>query len=77
MTDLDAQRLYEVEDFNTRCPIGTPVDFWPGFLDDEPRRSVTRSKAEILSGHTPVVWVEDYAGCIALTHVRPVVGEPA
>jgi len=70
-TEPTAADRRAVETFNERYPVGTPVHFWPGFLTDEPKVSTTRSPAEILSGHTPVVWVEDYAGAIALTHVQP------
>lgn len=28
-----------------------------------------RSRASVLGGHTPVVWVDGHAACIALTHI--------
>jgi hypothetical protein len=31
----------------------------------------TRSKAEVLSGHSAVVWLEGVVGCYHLTHVTP------
>lgn len=31
----------------------------------------TRSRAQVLSGHTAVVWLERRAGCVALDRVRP------
>jgi protein gp37 len=34
----------------------------------------TRSEASLLGGHTPVVWVEGMAGCVALDRVSPCVG---
>ncbi|GAA0495209.1 hypothetical protein Ade02nite_19050 [Paractinoplanes deccanensis] len=61
-----------VERFNRDDPVGTPVRFWPGVRSGEGIESATRSSAQILSGHTPVVWVEGHAGCIALTHVEPI-----
>lgn len=58
-----------VEQFNEVCPVGTHVLYWPGAREGEGRKSITRSKAWLLGGHTPVVMVEGYAGGIALTHV--------
>lgn len=29
----------------------------------------TRSKAQVLGGHTDVVWVDGHSACIALTHI--------
>jgi len=58
-----------VEQFNEVCPIGSPVLYWPGAFEGEGRKSVTRSAAWLLGGHTPVVMVEGYAGGIALSHV--------
>lgn len=61
-----------VATFNERCPIGTPVRYWPGIREGDGREGQTRSAAQLLSGHTPVVWVTGHAGCIALTHVEPI-----
>lgn len=65
-----------VEQFNELCPVGTPVLYWPADRSDEGRKSVTRSAAWLLGGHTPVVMVEGYAGGIALTHVMGYVPAP-
>lgn len=58
-----------IEQFNEVCPIGTPVLYWPGERGGEGQKSVTRSAAWLLGGHTPVVMVEGYSGGIALSHV--------
>ncbi|MFJ4785059.1 hypothetical protein [Streptomyces sp. NPDC088794] len=60
--------------FNRLHPVGTRVFAYPGARpEDVPdtRRLVTRtrSKAEVLGGHTDVVWVYGYSSCIALDHV--------
>lgn len=61
------------EQWNTRHPVGTEVQWWTGVREGEPTGvSSTRSRAETLGGHTPVVWVEGHPACIALTHVEPV-----
>ena len=35
--------------------------------------STTLSEAILLGGHTPVVWLYDVSGCVALSHVEPVI----
>jgi hypothetical protein len=35
-------------------------------------RTVTRSSAGMLGGHTPVIWLEGIVGCYALERCRPV-----
>lgn len=67
---MNADDRRAVERFNRLYPVGTPVRFWPGVREGEGQIGLTRSAAEILSGHTPVVWVTGHAGCIALTHVE-------
>lgn len=59
-----------VERFNQYHPVGTPVVYWTGVREGDGRRSRTRSVAQLLSGHTAVVWVEGEASCISLTHVE-------
>jgi hypothetical protein len=36
----------------------------------EELRTKTRSSAQMLGGHTPVIWVEGITGCYALDRVR-------
>ncbi|MCZ7434794.1 hypothetical protein O7598_31215 [Micromonospora sp. WMMC241] len=61
-----------VVEFNSRHLIGTPVRYWKGAREGEGRTSKTRTGAQMLSGHTAVVWVEDEGACIALSHIEPV-----
>ncbi|MCX4911846.1 hypothetical protein [Streptomyces sp. NBC_00878] len=63
--------------WNSRYPIGTPVTAYPGARpEDDPNgerlNTRTRSEAQVLSGHTAVVWVDGHSACIALAHVDPV-----
>lgn len=62
--------------FNARCPVGGPVLVK---LDgvDKPFETVTRSEAQILSGHTSVVWMENVSGCYDLECVTPVIERAA
>jgi hypothetical protein len=64
------------DEWNARYPVGTPVVAYPGCRpEDDPNgkrlTTRTRSRAEVLGGHTDVVWVEGHGACIALTHVDP------
>lgn len=74
MSQTDIQEV--VTDFNRDNMIGAHVQYWTGFREGRGKFSTTRTAAELLSGHTPVVWVADEASCIALTHVEPVPQQP-
>lgn len=63
-----------VDSWNDANPVGTPVRYWAGLREGDGVESATRSKASLLGGHTPVVWVEGRPDCIALTHVERVAG---
>ncbi|MDH6460150.1 hypothetical protein M2302_000301 [Micromonospora sp. A200] len=64
-----------VELFNAAHPIGTTVRYWKGVREGDGKTSTTRTEAQLLSGHTAVVWLEGVSGCIALTHIEPVSAE--
>lgn len=55
--------------WNKKYPVGTPVVL----LKDggENISTVTRSQAEILSGHSAVIWLEGVSGCYLLERVTP------
>ncbi|MFE9432912.1 hypothetical protein [Streptomyces sp. NPDC006640] len=62
------------ETFNARYPVGTPVFAYPGARPEDIPSATrlvtrTRSEAQVLGGHTDVVWVEGHGACIALSHV--------
>lgn len=61
----------ECDAFNSKNPIGTEVFVQ---LDgvDEPFRTRTRSDAQILSGHSAVIWLDNVCGCYLLDRVRAV-----
>jgi hypothetical protein len=58
-----------VENFNLQYPVGTPVRYYRGRKEDKPSEGKTCGPADLLGGHTPVVFVEG-VGAIALTHVE-------
>ena len=62
------------EQFNALDEVGIPVFAYPACRPEDcpsDKRLVTRtrSKAEVLGGHTDVVWVDGHDSCIALGHV--------
>lgn len=62
----------EVAAFNRRFNVGDPVDYYE-IVDDiertgKSKRYVTRTPAQILSGHTAVVWLEGKSGCVCCSH---------
>lgn len=64
------QRL--VDRWNAKYSIQTPVRYWTGIREGEGKYSTTRTEAQLLSGHTAVVWVVAEPGCIALSHVEAI-----
>jgi hypothetical protein len=60
----------EVEIFNARYPVGTKVFYWAGVREGPGTPSKTRTPAQVLSGHTAVVWIEDRPDCISLSHIK-------
>lgn len=60
----------QVDAFNARYPVGQPVILQRD--TGEQLRTVTRSEAQILSGHSAVIWVEGASGCYLLDRVTPV-----
>jgi hypothetical protein len=57
--------------FNFECSIGSPVAV---NIDGrtKPLITTTRSAAQVLSGHSAVVWLEGVSGCYDLEHVAPI-----
>lgn len=58
--------------WNQRFPVGIQVRYWTFDRHGIGKTSRTRTPAQVLSGHTAVVWLEDEPGCVALSHVEPV-----
>ena len=58
--------------WNRRFDVGQRVRYWTGSREGRGKESVTKTAAEVLGGHTAVVWVEGESGCIALSHVEPI-----
>jgi hypothetical protein len=58
--------------WNRRFPVGTRVRYWTGVREGLGKVSKTRTVAQVLEGHTAVVWLEDHIACVALSHVEPI-----
>jgi hypothetical protein len=61
-----------VDEFNEQYEVGQEVRYWTMLREGEGKVGRTRSAAQLLSGHTAVVWVEDHPACIALSHVEAI-----
>jgi hypothetical protein len=61
-----------VSAWNAKHPIGTAVRFWPGVKEGDGRLGATRSEAYVDSAGQAVVFITDYAGYVALSHVEAV-----
>lgn len=62
-----AQLKAECDAWNAKHPIGTPVTVR---LDNGDRCiTTTRSAAEVLSGHSAVIWINGISGCYLLDRV--------
>jgi hypothetical protein len=64
--------------WNSRHPVGTFVRYYRRIHPREDLAGVfrTRSAAQVLSGHTAVVWLEGVSGCVCLDAVEPVKEAP-
>lgn len=70
-SELQAQ----VDDFNARYPVGQRVTL----RNDrgEGVTTVTRAAAEVLSGHSAVIWLDGISGCYLLDRITPMTGDAA
>ncbi len=60
-----------VDAFNAEIKIGDAVNY-ASVKGGPTQRFNTRSEAEILSGHTAVVWLEGKSGCVDISHCEKV-----
>lgn len=55
--------------FNSKFGVGQTV--YVRLDNGEGVETTTRSKAEVLSGHSAVIWLEGFTGCYLLERVTP------
>lgn len=60
-----------VEKWNAKVSVGDAVEY-RSYPEAEPQTFTTQTAAEILSGHTAVVWLNGKSGCVCLDACRPV-----
>jgi len=65
----------QCDDFNARFPIGQKVTVRKD--NGEGVVTTTRSRAEVLSGHSAVIWLDGISGSYLLNRVTPLTGEDA
>lgn len=68
-----AQR--QVDQWNARFPVGQAVTVRRD--NGEGVSTKTTSAAELLSGHSAVIWLEGVSGCYLLSRVTPLTEEVA
>lgn len=66
----------KVAAWNARVKLGDMVEY-RSYPEAPPQRFRTRTAAQVLSGHTAVVWLEGKAGCVCCDACRPVAETPA
>lgn len=64
------------DEFNAAYPVGTRVLAFPGTQEGLALHTRTRTRAWNIIDR-PVVSVEGYAGCVALTHIEIIEGAPS
>lgn len=55
----------QAADWNARVKVGDEIDYRE-YPEAEPQRYTTRTEAQVLSGHTAVVWLNGKAGCVCI-----------
>jgi hypothetical protein len=73
MKRVPTMRSLSIEGFNLAVDIGDVALYRND--DGKIFKTRTRSKAAVLGGHTPVVWLEGKSGCVALERVSPPDGQ--
>lgn len=64
----------ECDRFNAKVPVGAAVTC--KMDGGELRETVTVSPAEVLSGHSAVIWLQGISGCYLLDRVAPLAANP-
>lgn len=60
-----------VAQWNKAVAVGDEIEYF-SHPDAQAQKFKTRTPAEILSGHTAVVWLHGKSGCVATSFCRPV-----
>ncbi|MBU9380678.1 hypothetical protein [Burkholderia gladioli] len=60
-----------IDAWNARVSVGAAVQYVE-VRGDAPKIFTTATPAQVLSGHTAVVWLNGKSGCVVLDHCTPV-----
>ena len=59
----------QCDNFNAKYKLGTKG--WLHMDSGEAKATCTRSEAQVLSGHSAVIWVKGVSGCYLLDRFEP------
>jgi hypothetical protein len=62
----------EADAFNAHIFIGDLIEYQEVIGVTEPQRYYVETAAEVLGGHTAVVWLEGKSGCVCVSHCKRV-----
>lgn len=63
-----AQLQKQCDKWNAKHPVGTVVSYEEIVGEGETHRGASKSEAQVLSGHSAVIWLEGKSGCVCLEH---------
>lgn len=70
-----AQLQKQCDDWNAAHEVGVTVSFEEIKGEGETHRGASYSEAQVLSGHSAVIWLEGKRGCVDLDHCTAVESE--
>ena len=71
-----AQLQKQCDKWNAKSPIGTAVSYESIVGRGETFRGKSSSEAEVMGGHSAVIWLYGKSGCVSLAHCTAVAEEP-
>lgn len=63
-----AQLQKQCDRWNAKNPVGTLVSYEEIVGEGETHRGASTTEAQVLGGHTAVIWLEGKSGCVCLEH---------
>ena len=67
-----AQLQKQCDEWNAANEVGTTVSYEEIIGEGETHRAPSYSEAQVLSGHSAVIWLEGKRGCVSLDHCTAV-----
>lgn len=69
-----AQLQKACDAWNAKHPVGTLVSYEEIKGEGETHRGASATEAQVMSGHSAVIWLEGKRGCVCLEHCAAVEG---